>query len=120
MFRKILKILKYIIGLLVPGFAVFYGYKKFKAKISPGRVRILINPLAGKGEAKETVSKIREALARRLPDSQVDILFSRTRGDLGVLAKEAARDNCEMAVVCGGDGAVNEVVQGLTGSNVVL
>lgn len=120
MIRKLLKVFKYLLGLILPGFAVYYGYQKLKSRIKPSRIRILINPLAGKGKTKETVASIRNALAERFPDSGVEILFSRSRGDLAELAREAVKDNCEMVVVCGGDGAVNEVVQGLAGSRVVL
>ena len=116
--EKILKRLKWPLGIALPGYIFFQGYKKYKSR--PSQVRILVNPLAGEGEAKITVKKIRKALNKRMPESKIDIIFSRTKGDLSTLAKEAVRDECEMVVAVGGDGAINEVIQGLAGSSVVL
>ncbi len=44
-----------------------------------------------------------------------DALISERRGHLGQLAREAALGDARLLVVVGGDGSVNEVVNGLAG-----
>ena len=44
-----------------------------------------------------------------------DALISERRGHLGVLAREAAAAGARLLVVVGGDGALNEVANGLVG-----
>ena len=42
------------------------------------------------------------------------------RGDATKLAREAVAENRDMIIVCGGDGTINEVVNGMAGSRVPL
>ena len=80
--------------------------------------RLIVNPVAGRGKAERNLSMITEYFtARRL---ELDIC--RTDGVTGAteLARCAGDDDCELVIVAGGDGTINEVVNGLVGSETVL
>ncbi|MCL6482488.1 MAG: acylglycerol kinase family protein, partial [Firmicutes bacterium] len=42
------------------------------------------------------------------------------RGSATQLARQAIADGCELVICCGGDGTINEVVNGMAGSAVPL
>lgn len=84
------------------------------------RARLLLNPIAGEGRARRTFRLLREHLKKFLADYQFDIYFSRHPGDLSLCAREAVAKNYDLIVVAGGDGAINETLQGMVGSQVPL
>jgi diacylglycerol kinase (ATP) len=71
------------------------------------RTCIVVNPNAGSVEDLEAL----EALLDRLPDSEV--LRTEAAGDAERLAREAVRGGADLVVAAGGDGTLNEVVNGL-------
>ncbi|HLL68080.1 MAG TPA: diacylglycerol kinase family protein [Micromonosporaceae bacterium] len=73
------------------------------------RALLVVNP-----NATTTTPRIRDVLVRAL-GSQVDLTAVHTeeRGHAAQLAREAARSKFELVVTLGGDGTVNEVVNGL-------
>jgi diacylglycerol kinase (ATP) len=77
----------------------------------PIRTVFVFNPAAGKGRAVRDRDAIREALAR----AGVSGTFVETQraGHATALAEDAAKDGAEVVVAIGGDGTVNEVVNGL-------
>ncbi|HEX8853669.1 MAG TPA: acylglycerol kinase family protein, partial [Pyrinomonadaceae bacterium] len=84
------------------------------------RTAILIsNPNAGRGGRRRAreVARFREALAAR--GVRVEVWNTRARGDATRLASEAARAAHEI-IVSGGDGTINEALQGLTGAGARL
>ncbi len=118
MFKKLWKILKWGAGLAGIAGTGYYLAKKYKSPAK--KIRVLMNPLSGRGEAKESVSELREAFAKYMPDVKLEILFSRSRDDMFALAKKSVEENCEIVCVAGGDGTINDVIQGLAGSSVTL
>lgn len=83
-------------------------------------VKILLNPMSGAGETKKVMKQINKGIRKYFSHSNVEIIFSRTAGDLSNIAKEWADKNADIVIAAGGDGAVNEVVQGLANSNTAL
>jgi diacylglycerol kinase family enzyme len=73
------------------------------------RALLVVNPLA-----TTTTERSRDILVRALR-SEVDLVVERTRrrGHAAWLAREAAVSGIELVVTLGGDGTVNEVVNGL-------
>lgn len=73
----------------------------------------LVNPAAANGSTGRRWPEI----AHRAAGAGLtgDALFSERRGHLGQLAREAAEGGASLLVVVGGDGSVNEVVNGLVG-----
>lgn len=73
------------------------------------RALLIVNP-----KATTTSARSRDVLAGALR-SELDLRlgYTRRRGHAGVLAREAASEDIELVVALGGDGTVNEVVNGL-------
>jgi diacylglycerol kinase (ATP) len=71
---------------------------------------IIVNPTAGSGRAAKLVSWIRERLAQR-PDAELHVTVR--GGDAEELASRAAADGCDRLVAVGGDGTVQEIVNGV-------
>lgn len=73
------------------------------------RALLVVNPMA-----TATTIKARDVLTRALAsDLKVDVAQTTHRGHAAELASQAVRDGVELVVALGGDGTVNEVVNGL-------
>lgn len=81
---------------------------------------IIYNPTSGRRRERR-VHALQEA-ARILRESGIDTeLLPTTRaGSATELARDAVQRGCELVVVCGGDGTINEVVNGIAGSHTPL
>src|SRR6476620_10303900 len=73
------------------------------------RALLVVNP-----KATTTSERSRDVLVRALR-SEVDITvaYTRRRGHAAALARDAAAEGVEVVVTLGGDGTVNEAVNGL-------
>lgn len=78
----------------------------------------ILNPVAGKG----SVSTLQDKLRLRLRELGIDGEFAKTTGpgDATKMAKLAIEKGHTTIVVVGGDGTVNEVVNGITKENVAV
>src|SRR3954451_21407980 len=73
-----------------------------------GEICVILNPKAGSaGEAHA----LKDAIARL---GEVSIHETAKPGDAMKLADRAVRDRCEVVIAAGGDGTINEVVNGLS------
>ncbi len=82
------------------------------------KICFIVNPLAGFGGFQKLVFKATEYLARL--GHQIDRLETSAQGDAIRLAEQAARDGCDVVVAVGGDGTINEVCNGLVGTDTAL
>lgn len=75
------------------------------------RYLVILNPIAGKGKAAERIPEIEALLASRKLEYELRL----TRGvwHAAEMAREAGREGFATVVAAGGDGTVNEVVNGL-------
>ncbi|MGE5528623.1 MAG: diacylglycerol/lipid kinase family protein [Patescibacteria group bacterium] len=82
------------------------------------RIKMILNPIAGRGRGGRT----REALLDVLQASGVeyDVAVTGQRGAGRLLARQAVADGYDLIVAGGGDGTVNEVVNGMAGSHAAL
>lgn len=71
----------------------------------------IVNPVAAGGKTGKVWASIEEEL--RALDLPFDHRFTESRGHATTLAREAVESEYEMVVAVGGDGTVNEVVNGL-------
>jgi len=72
-------------------------------------VRVLLNPNAGSADASDA---LRDAIHA---SPNAELYVCRSAGDATRLAAEALADGCGLVVAAGGDGTINEVVNGLAG-----
>lgn len=72
---------------------------------------VIVNPHANRGDSKHQIDAGLQALAGS--DLDFDILLTEKRGHATKLAEDAARAGVETIVAAGGDGTVNEVVNGI-------
>lgn len=72
---------------------------------------IIINPSAGKEKAGDYEAAIKETLGAAY--SRVSVKYTKGPGDATQFAKSAAENKFDLVVALGGDGTVNETVNGL-------
>jgi len=82
------------------------------------RLAAIFNPHSGGGGYKRDLPLIFDAL--RGLGYRVEGLETREPGDAGRLAREAVADGFDLVAALGGDGTVNETINGLAGSDVPL
>lgn len=80
--------------------------------------KLIINPIAGGGRAKSLLPKIKAFFQRAGVD--YDIYLTRKPEDAIEAASAAACDGYEVIVAVGGDGTVNEVLNGIAGTDTIL
>jgi diacylglycerol kinase (ATP) len=81
---------------------------------------LIFNPTAGRarGVGSGALERARKVLASQGIESEVAATDG--PGSAPGLARQAVRDRRHIVIVCGGDGTLNEVVNGLAGSSVPL
>lgn len=78
------------------------------------RAVVVVNPAAGGGRTARVWRRLRDLVAATLPAEHVE---TRGPGDGERLAREAAAAGAALVVAVGGDGTLNEVVNGVRGAN---
>lgn len=84
---------------------------------APRRITLIANPVAG-GDALVKIHQARECLAAR--GDQVELRLTGARGDAARFAREAKAGDVDLLVAAGGDGTLNEVINGLAPSAIPL
>ena len=80
---------------------------------APTRAVLIQNPAAGQGDWQEQVDAAAATL--RAAGWEVTLRQTARAGDATVFAREAVAQGCDVVVVAGGDGTVNEALQGMAG-----
>jgi len=85
---------------------------------NPMKICLIVNPNAGPGTFEKQVHKA----ARYLIEFgyEVEQVFTKAKGDATLLARQAAQAGFDVAVAVGGDGTINEICNGLAGSQTAL
>jgi YegS/Rv2252/BmrU family lipid kinase len=78
-------------------------------------ILLILNPAARSERAGSATENI-----RRLVDGDARIVLTRHAGEAKAIAQEAARKGVRIVVAAGGDGTINEVVNGVAGSETAL
>ncbi|HYU18290.1 MAG TPA: diacylglycerol kinase family protein [Chloroflexota bacterium] len=81
--------------------------------MGPGAL-LIANPYAGSGAGSAALRRALDALAEC--GWRVEVRETAARGDASRMAAEAAASGLEAVLVAGGDGTLNEAIQGLVGS----
>src|SRR5215475_10244636 len=79
---------------------------------------LIFNPHAGSQRKSKKLSGIIHRLRRIFPN--LETVSTGTRNDATGLTKEAAKKNYRLIACAGGDGTINEIVNGLAGKNTQL
>lgn len=74
-------------------------------------IRIIANPAAGGNSAYKSIPLINELIQKYELDAEV--IQTTQRGHAIQLARQAVEDGCSIVVAAGGDGTLNEVINGL-------
>ncbi len=80
--------------------------------------KFIVNPVAGNGRAKAILPSIERYFKQA--GVEFDIYWTRDRGDAIEAANRAAKEGFEVVVATGGDGTVNEVLNGIVGTQACL
>lgn len=82
------------------------------------KARIIYNPVAGQRDMHREIRQVTTFLRQAGWETQA--LETHAAGDAQQHALEAAKQGCELLLSAGGDGTLNEVVNGLAGSNTIV
>ncbi|NLY91280.1 MAG: diacylglycerol kinase family lipid kinase [Firmicutes bacterium] len=82
------------------------------------KVKVIINPVAGRGRASQAKSQILRALL----EYDVELHLEETKGPhhAAEIARQAVQGGFDLIIVAGGDGTVNQVVNGMGEERVPL
>lgn len=83
-------------------------------------VRLISNPNAGRGGRRRAAQVERFCVLLRARGIEVEVVTTCAPGDATRLAAEAVQGGIEEVIVSGGDGTINEALQGLVGTRVRL
>src|SRR3712207_4368253 len=73
--------------------------------------RLIVNPVSGTDAAPDYLQQINEQLREAV--GHLDIVMTVAPGDALDSAERAAREGCDRLFVAGGDGTLNEVLNGV-------
>jgi len=82
------------------------------------KVAVILNPTAGQGKPGASMEKIEHSLNRQ--GINCELFLTESPGDGEHLARAAAEKEYDLIIAAGGDGTVNEVVNGLVGTGAKL
>lgn len=88
------------------------------AQQSGMHAHMILNPAAGQRDFHRQLKKANEYL--RANGWSVTLLETQEKGDATRLARQAAQADSDVVIAVGGDGTINEVVNGLAGSDTAL
>ena len=74
---------------------------------------LISNPLAGLQDSRHSRRLHKAGVILHQAGINAKLQFTTRRGDAERLAREAAGQGCDLIIVCGGDGTINEVVNGM-------
>jgi YegS/Rv2252/BmrU family lipid kinase len=81
---------------------------------------LIYNPIAGRRQSQREREIRNAAAVLRQAGQELELVCTERPAMAGELAQTAAANGAEVVLVCGGDGTINEVINGLAGSRVAL
>jgi diacylglycerol kinase (ATP) len=79
------------------------------------RYLLIANPISGRGSARSEVDAVLRFFRKRGHD--IDLQFTKRTGHAEELARGAANGGYDVIIVGGGDGTINEAINGMAGSS---
>jgi len=74
------------------------------------RSKFIVNPASANGSTERLWNRLEQVISKEM--GRIDVCFTTASGQAGGLARKALEEGFEMVVAVGGDGTVNEVVNG--------
>jgi len=84
------------------------------------RIKVIINPSSGRQNSREFVEDVVTHLLDLGKLARVDMMFTQKGGDAETFASETPSGDYDLVLAVGGDGTVNEVVNGMLKAKVDL
>jgi len=84
----------------------------------PRRCLLIVNPRSGRGRYREYLSYVEQYFGKRV--IPLEIRFTERPGHATELAREASAKGFDVVIGAGGDGTINEVLNGLAGTDAKL
>jgi YegS/Rv2252/BmrU family lipid kinase len=82
-------------------------------------IHVIFNPTAGGGKAQKMILIILKNIRKRL-GNDFSLWVTRGPGDATDFARRAVLSNCELIIAVGGDGTINEVINGLVENGKIM
>ncbi len=82
------------------------------------KTKLIVNPFAGRGRAKKLLPMVEKKLKEK--GIKYDLTLIRGHGQARKFAQKAKEAGYQRVIVCGGDGTVNEVINAIINTNLVL
>lgn len=82
------------------------------------RTLLIYNPIAGPWDMTRVLKRLAEELHTH--GWHIELVETHKPGDATWYARQATRDGLDLVLVAGGDGTINEAVNGVVGSNTIL
>ena len=79
------------------------------------RARLIANPASGADEAASHLEQLNDSLRTRF--GAIEIVLTSGTGDADSAARRAVEDDCDVLFIAGGDGTLNEVLNGIAAMN---
>ncbi len=79
--------------------------------LKTGTIQIVVNPIAGSGKAKKIADTLLEKISG-ISGSQVKLIHTEKANDATFFTRQAIEDGAKLIIAVGGDGTINEVVNG--------
>jgi diacylglycerol kinase (ATP) len=82
-----------------------------KNRINTGNIQVVVNPAAGSGKAEKIAETLFQDISK-ISDSLISLTSTEKPGDAAFITRKAIQEGSDMVVAVGGDGTINEVVNG--------
>jgi len=82
------------------------------------KTKLIFDPISGGGIGKEYINDVVEKLKNNKVD--LDLYYTKKVGDAREVAKEIKENEFDVVAVMGGDGTINEVINGLFPTNIPI
>ncbi|MBI5746221.1 MAG: hypothetical protein HZA13_04395 [Nitrospirae bacterium] len=79
---------------------------------------LIANPMAGTGWKGRSLNKVVRRLKEIYPG--LELVYTKGSGDATALSRQAVSDGYRTIIAAGGDGTINEAINGMAGSESIL
>jgi YegS/Rv2252/BmrU family lipid kinase len=82
-----------------------------RSRINAANIQVVVNPVAGSGKAEKIAGTLIQDISK-ISDALIRMTFTEKAGDATFITRKAIQEGSDMIIAVGGDGTINEVVNG--------